>query len=582
MARRAWNKLNNTIYLLESAPLWSLGFVLIAIVFAPILALGKGCVFPVHDQLDETILSYVFTAKYLGTGTDVYPEMMGGIQASGLQPSAVLFVPLYRIFSTYTAFLIQYAIVLAAAFFGMYACAKELTGNSILALVSAGFFAMLPSAPVYGLSVAGVPLAIWCFLQCCKMPWKISKEAMLTFLLLTFFGLTTHLVLIGYVVLGVWLLALIVRAMRKSSNRMPVLGFLWLLMIYIVVNWKLIFELIFGESSYISHREELVNDATALGKTAWDVFLNSGQHAESFHKYLILPIFAMLFLGILFWKKLSSSEKRTLATALVGMGVLIAIALFYAFCKSQPVVEFKNRCYGFLHYFQMERFYWVYPAGWYIEFALCAAVLWKHLKQPLLRILLLALVLVPTYGLVKENSYLYLNVNQYNNGSSVTGYVSWESYYAEDLMQALDEVIGRDKETYRIAHVGMSPAPALMHGFFTVDGYSNNYSLEYKHAFRKVIAAEIIKVPETAAYFDTWGSRCYLFNAASGNAWMLGKNSGVTYEKLEFDMDALKGLGCEYIFSSGEIGNAKELGMECMGYFETESSYWGVWLYRVK
>lgn len=211
---------------MESAPLWSLGFVLIAIVFAPILALGKGCVFPVHDQLDETILSYVFTAKYLGTGTDVYPEMMGGIQASGLQPSAVLFVPLYRIFSTYTAFLIQYAIVLAAAFFGMYACAKELTGNSILALVSAGFFAMLPSAPVYGLSVAGVPLAIWCFLQCCKMPWKISKEAILAFLLLTFFGLTTHLVLIGYVVLGVWLLALIVRAMRKSSNRMPMLGFL--------------------------------------------------------------------------------------------------------------------------------------------------------------------------------------------------------------------------------------------------------------------------------------------------------------------------------------------------------------------
>ena len=63
--------------------------------------------------------------------------------------------------------------------------------------------------------------------------------------------------------------------------------------------------------------------------------------------------------------------------------------------------------------------------------------------------------------------------------------------------------------------LGISPAPALMHGFYTVDGYSNNYPLEYKHRFREVIAPEIEKNEEVRVYFDTWGNRCYLFNPVS-------------------------------------------------------------------
>ena len=72
-------------------------------------------------------------------------------------------------------------------------------------------------------------------------------------------------------------------------------------------------------------------------------------------------------------------------------------------------------------------------------------------------------------------------------------------------MQEIDDAIGRDKSTYRVAHLGISPAPALMHGFYTVDGYSNNYPLEYKHRFREVIAPEIEKNEEVRVYFDTWG-----------------------------------------------------------------------------
>ena len=62
---------------------------------------------------------------------------------------------------------------------------------------------------------------------------------------------------------------------------------------------------------------------------------------------------------------------------------------------------------------------------------------------------------------------------------------------------------------------------------------------------------------------------------------MLGKNSKITYEKPEFDMEALRDLGCEYLFSCGEIKNAEELGLTFMGSFTTDKSYWSVWLYEL-
>lgn len=141
------------------------------------------------------------------------------------------------------------------------------------------------------------------------------------------------------------------------------------------------------------------------------------------------------------------------------------------------------------------------------------------------KLVILAVCLLPTLQLLKVNSGMYLNVNQINNGSGITGYISWESWFSEDLMQEIDDAIGRDKSTYRVAHLGVSPAPALMHGFYTVDGYSNNYPLEYKHRFREVIAPEIEKNEEVRVYFDTWGNRCYLFNSITGNYMRLQRET---------------------------------------------------------
>ena len=563
---------------LDRIPLWWLGLLVAVVFFLPYFLLGNGCVFEINDQLDESIMNYMLPARHLGDGSAVYPEMLNGVNASGMQPSAVLFLPLYCLFSARVAFVIQYVICFLLAFLGMYLLVKEITDSSILAVVAGSCFCVLPLYPVYGLSEFGIPLVAYAFL--CL--WK-QKKKVPALLLTLLFGLTSHLVYTGYVVLGLWLLALVIDGFRKRKNKWTLLGFAALLLTYVIVNRALILEILLGSGSYVSHREEMVSTATPFLQTFREVFSGSAQHAPSMHKYLILPIVVFLILGAFCPKE--KTEKRIYQGALVNFLFLIAIALFYAFCHTQTVVDLKNSMTGFLHYFQIERVYWLYPAGWYLELALAAAVLWRtkipHTDRRMLtgKLVILLLCLLPTLQLLKVNSGMYLNVNQRNNGSGITGYISWESWFAEDLMQEIDEAICRDKSTYRVAHLGISPAPALMHGFYTVDGYSNNYPLEYKHRFRRVIAAELEKNEEIRNYFDLWGNRCYLFNSITGNYMRLQKGNSLVYEGLEFDMDALRELGCEYLFSGAEIADATRMGLKSLGYYETEKSYWGIWVY---
>lgn len=576
--RKIIDKTDNIIALMDQKSLWWLGLFVVLVTFIPWLVLGEGSVFTIHDQLDETILAYIFNARHLGSGEDVFPEMMSGVNKSGIQPSAILFVPLYRILRPFIAFLIQYVTVVISGYMGMYFLTKRITASSILAVVTGICFCILPVQPIYGLSVLGVPL-----LLCAFMCLYDKKHIILAYLIILFWGLTTHLVLIGYVVLGAWICYIAYMFISKKRNMHILYGFLLLVGIYIVVNYSLFVDIFMGSGQFISHREEFVNHSMPFWQSVKELFLKSSQHAVSLHKNLIIPILIMLVVDGFLTKKKALQEKNLYYAAISIFVLLLAIALFYGLCNSEMVVVWKNSVQGFFRYFAMERVYLLYPFLWYFEFALVVCIWWKKIKRIMtLKVVLVGVLLLPSLPLLKENSNFYMNINQINNGSNVTGYISWESYYAEDLMKRLDEVIGRDKADYRIAHLGISPAPSLMYGFYTVDGYSNNYSLEYKHIFRQVIGSELDKNEYIKGYYDTWGSRCYLFNHITGDYYLLAKNKKLQYENLNFDMSKLKELGCEYIFSGGEIVDAKVMGLEFLGYFETEKSYWGIWLYHVK
>lgn len=63
---------------IDGRKLWWTGTVLFVVVMIPHIRLGEGSVFVVHDQLDESMMNYVLTARHFGE--DIIPEMLGGSQ----------------------------------------------------------------------------------------------------------------------------------------------------------------------------------------------------------------------------------------------------------------------------------------------------------------------------------------------------------------------------------------------------------------------------------------------------------------------------------------------------------------------
>ncbi len=588
---------------LDAAPLWVLGVVLLVIWYLPVILLGENVLFEIADQLDETLFTYVVNGKYLFSDVKVYPEMMGGLSAESVSVSAPLFAMLYHFLPTFTAFCMQDLFIGICAFFGMYACVKEVTDSSLGALIAAGMFLFLPFLPVYGLSVMGGPMLIYAYVALYR-----RKHVPLCYALILLFTFTAHLVLLGYVALLAVFFVCVWKLFHKEWNLPFYLGGVLLPVGYVLINGKLFLSLVTssGESE-ISHRTEMVNYASDFQENVVNIFLGSGQHAFSYHKYLILPVLAVTL--VYFGKSIALTvtsrktdspkesndirkNRQVKLTRLLGIcwGLIAAITLFYGFYYTKPVVDLRNASTGILHYFQMQRFYFALPTLWYLMAGICVALVIKdrEKKWNVVFLLLLLILYLPTVENIKDNSTWFLNIRQYNDlkaGGDGLDVMSWKQYFAEDVYEQIAEKIheetGLSKEDYRVASLGLSPAVALHNGFYTIDGYSNNYSLAYKKAFRQIIAKELEKTPAMKLYFDEWGSRCCLFNAESQNYYYLKKGADFVYSDLEFDTEQMQALGCRYLFSGAEITeeNATSMGLKLWYIFETDDSYYRVWVY---
>ena len=165
------------------------------------------------------------------------------------------------------------------------------------------------------------------------------------------------------------------------------------------------------------------------------------------------------------------------------------------------------------------------------------------------------------------------------------GLLSFRDYYAVGVMDQAEAYIreetGMEPEQYRVVSLGIDPAAALYQGFYCLDGYSNNYSLEYKHAFRKAIAPELVKSPYLQDYYDNWGNRCYLFSAECPGYYTIEKN-GFYFQDYSLDTEALRQLGGTYLFSAAWIMNAEEEGLTLLREepFETQDSYYRIFIYK--
>lgn len=578
-------------------PWFWLGLAAVFLTIIPCALLGQDAIFTYHDQLDGELIAYLLQARHLFQG-NLLPEFMGGVSKTALTLPAPLCVLLFLGGDGYAGLSILQLVGQLCGYAGMYLLCRETVEESWIAAVAGGLYALIPFLPVYGLSQFGIPLLFWCVLQL-----REGKHTVGAYLYVALYALCSSLVLVGFGLLGAGILVLLWEAFgdrpQKGGHvrgRGALLRLLsaWLLMLglYVSENARLLWELLGGGAT--SHKAEYALNASPFFDTFAGNLLRGGQHSQDDH----LWIAAVTVLTAAMWlpkragkrnSRLGKREMRLLQTIVFCMCGTLFLALFAALWDAAPGIAVR-RSIDVLGAFQLNRLLWMAPCLWYLMGACGIALAWRlfwESKKLVLRwgcVLLMAAAIGITGIQLLSGGDVKSNVQKLRNPDY--GLLSFSDYYAIGVMDQVEEFLnretGRSKDTYRVVSLGIDPAAALYHGFYCLDGYSNNYPLEYKHAFRCILSPELDKSEYLREYFDAWGNRCYLFSAEVPGYYTIEKN-GFFFQEYELNTDALREMGGRYLLSAAYIRNAEEQGLTLLREepFETEDSYYRIFVYGV-
>lgn len=601
-------KLDEFIRKFDRAPLYFFLVPLLGVFFFYYFLLGENSFFEIFDQLDERIVNNIVNAKHLFDGTKIFPEVFAdGIPRGGLTVSSSAFI-LYRFMSPFQAFMSEFIISEICAFLGCYACIKKFSGSSIMAVIGGTALMWIDYRPTWGLSIVGSPIIIFAFsdlYEICQKtdPEKKTKRICADYFLILFYGFMSHIAWVGYVVCILLFFTDIILFVRSSFHKAPFkyisfyAGSALLVFAYLIM-YRDLFLPLFLEDTYISHRTEFSDAAQYPFSYAWNLILyGDGFSIHTGQRFLILQISVILVIYGIRYKKSSKKIQKIYKTALFFFCFNLLIAVIYGFCGTALYFKIRNHL-GVLKGFNFSRFFWLYPGTWFLCDALILllpviyhgeypvqdeAVKYHFTKKwPLWMSWLLVFILIlPAAWNIRQNSNWLLNKSQYKNNMGV-GLISWKMFFDGDLMEEIGDYIGREKSSYRVASLGISPSVASVAGFYTIDGYSDNYSLEYKYRFRKIIEKELDKNEALKGYYDHWGSRVYLFtDQETADYGAKRYNRDFVYSNLELNTSVMLEMGCEYIFSAAPIQNAADLHIELQKVFDDEESFYRIYLYKI-
>jgi hypothetical protein len=158
--------------------------------------------------------------------------------------------------------------------------------------------------------------------------------------------------------------------------------------------------------------------------------------------------------------------------------------------------------------------------------------------------------------------------------------ITYQQYVSAGLFHQINSVIAKPKASYRVICLGIYPAMAQLNGFYTLDSYQNNYPLRYKKAFREIIAPELARNPKWQAYYDGWGSRCYVFAAETDKTFP--DNEKITQlQHFELNNAAFKKMNGQYLISAYRLENSPANKLKLIQKIEHPDALRPLYLYAV-
>lgn len=544
--------------------LWA--FLFIGLFLSPYFILGEDAHIRVHDNLDSNIAWYKVLAhsgQLTGSVHAEIPQIINGLPRNALGTEYSFIVWLYVWFEPMTAYGISQAMTRLFAFIGMYLLLKHhFVTEDDQGMIRAGTalaFALTPFWPSGMLSTLGMPLALWAFLNI-RQGIKLKPS----FLVLTLLPFYSSIVLGFFFFLsamGLFWLSDVVRG--KGWNWRFFISILYMTLVYLAADYRLVYSFLFDDVP--NSRDDYFHARLSFGHSLMLTvknYLLGHHHVATLHTLVIQPVMILAFL-LLFKRSTLKWTNRFVFLFILNF-LLSAWYAFWFFKGWLPATERLH----FLDTFNFARYHFLRPMVIYLLFAMSLALLWK--KGQTWRRTVPFLLSVQIILLTLANEELLFSNKP-----------SFKEFYAEEQFSEIKQYIGKPLAEYRVASIGLHPAIAQYNGFYTLDTYNNFYPLTYKEKFREIIASELEKSKTIRVYFDEWGGRCYLFSAELGKHYQFKKTSKKRIKNLELNLLPFKQMGGDYILSSVPIDNAAKNGMELEKIFNSRTSAWRIFLYKV-
>jgi len=527
----------------------------------------------IHDNLDSELV-YIKLLLESGNlfGFNLHgeiPQIMNGLERSFMRSGFNFTFILFKFLPPVYAYITNHLIVHITGFVGMYLFSKKylLKGNEFLASSISVCFGFVAYYHIpFGLSIAGQPLLLFAFLNLLeKKPRTYNWLIILAFPFYSFLPVTLPFfipILLGF---AVW--------KYRETGRVPMLfliGIFGLCFVNVLVEFNLIYSTFFGD--IVSHRTEFNKAVTADYFTYKEMLYTifNGMERTHYHSGLFLttPIIFALLLSRIFQIKYESKVKL-IFWFIVGVTFWGLLIKFVIYNEGHP---------NFLDTFNLDRFNYLLPFLWLILLGrLLVAFKWNSISQKTSGILIL---LLTCYSVIIGNEELMRNYKILNYEE--VDYPTYSQYYEPILFEEIKSFLGSENvKNSNVLCLGFVPNIAQFNGFNTLDSYQNNYSLEYKHEFRKIIKAEINRSEYIRKYFDEWGSRCYPFTLGLLANDLVGKNSKLEIQDIRFDFEQIKKMRGKYRISAVAIQKVNPSDLKLLKEFNSESSFWKFHVYEI-
>lgn len=547
-----------------------IGILIVLAYYIPFFIFGENTYVHVHDILDIDVAhTKMLIDQHAISDYDKVLPIMDGIPRSEY---LICYSPydfkmlFYSIMPTFWAYLTNSIIVRLLAFIGMFLLLSHYVLEElnldivIISFVCAVIFSLIPFYTTYGLSSAGIPLLTWAFLNL-----RDKRHLIISYLCIALFANYSCLVLSGVfvcVIFGFYYLYLAIK--NKDWQWYVFAGLCVIGFVYLLTNLDLFIHTVFNQD-YLSQREDF-NTAPLLGSLKADV--KNLFFCTQYHSGLVYtkPIIYTIIIAIICQLKVDKRMILSLMAILCVFAIYVGARIIKTYI-SIPAVQAFN----------FERFYFFLPMLWVVSLAIAI----ENITNKINILLSLFLIMPIAMSLYDNNDELKSVVHQLKGKEP--NRPTYRQFYDEQLFLQITNTLDVVPDKTKVVSIGLFPSIAEYNGYHTLDAYINIYPLEYKHKFRRVIAQELDKDERTRLYFDGWGNRCYMFASELRNMndrFLIGKQNNIAISP-DYDINGLRNLGCNYIFSAVKLNNYKELELEDCGMFTSEESYYCVYVYKV-